>query len=73
MSSASKVEKGSRDEFDKSFDVPLAPSEAWPLLMDIPRLATCIPGAQLTEVMDDSAYQGNFQYRSVRSSLPLPA
>src|SRR5258708_3428567 len=32
-------------EFDNSFDVPLPPGEAWPVLMDIPRIAHCMPGA----------------------------
>lgn len=45
-------------EFDNSFDVPLAPAEAWPLLTDIQRIAPCMPGAEVTEVVDDKTYKG---------------
>jgi carbon monoxide dehydrogenase subunit G len=45
-------------EFDNSFDVPLAPAEAWPLLTDIRRIAPCMPGAEVTEVVDDKTYKG---------------
>jgi carbon monoxide dehydrogenase subunit G len=43
-------------EFDNSFDVPLPPAEAWPVLMDIRRIAPCMPGAELTEVVDHKTY-----------------
>jgi uncharacterized protein len=50
-------------EFDNSFEVPLPPHEAWPVLMDIRRIAPCMPGAQLTEVVDDRTYKGNIGVR----------
>src|SRR5215470_18039103 len=50
-------------EFDNSFEVPLPPSEAWPVLMDIQRIAPCMPGAQLTEVVDKTTYKGNIAVR----------
>jgi uncharacterized protein len=50
-------------EFDNSFDVPLPPAQAWPVLMDIKRIAPCMPGAQLTEVIDDTTYKGNISVR----------
>jgi len=46
-------------EFDNSFEVPLPPAQAWPVLMNIPGIAPCMPGAQLTEVVDDKTYKGN--------------
>ena len=45
-------------EFDNSFEVPLPPADAWRVLMDIERIAPCMPGAQLTEKVDDSTYKG---------------
>ncbi len=45
-------------EFDNSFEVPLQPADAWRVLMDIERIAPCVPGAQLTEKVDDSTYKG---------------
>jgi carbon monoxide dehydrogenase subunit G len=50
-------------EFDNSFDVPLAPSEAWALLMDIPRIAPCMPGAELTEIVDARNFKGRISVR----------
>ena len=43
-------------EFDNSFEVPLPPEQAWPLLMDVQAIAPCMPGAQLTEVVDDTTF-----------------
>ena len=50
-------------EFDNSFEVPLAPEKAWPLLMDIRRIAPCMPGAELTEVVDERTYKGKIAVR----------
>jgi carbon monoxide dehydrogenase subunit G len=50
-------------EFDNSFEVPLPPAEAWPVLMDIKRIAPCMPGAELTEVVDDQTYKGKIGVR----------
>jgi len=50
-------------EFDNSFEVPLPPAEAWPVLMDIQRIAPCMPGAELTEVVDDKTYKGRIGVR----------
>ena len=50
-------------EFDNSFEVPLPPDKAWPVLMDIERIAPCMPGAQLTEVVDKTTYKGNIAVR----------
>jgi carbon monoxide dehydrogenase subunit G len=50
-------------EFDNSFDVPLAPAQAWTMLMDIPRIAPCMPGAELTEIIDRQNYKGKIAVR----------
>ena len=50
-------------EFDNTFEVPLPPEQAWPVLMDIQRIAPCMPGAQLTEVVDKTTYKGNIGVR----------
>jgi uncharacterized protein len=50
-------------EFDNSFEVPLSPAQAWPVLMDIRRMAPCMPGAELTEVVDDRTYKGRISVR----------
>jgi hypothetical protein len=50
-------------EFDNSFEVPLPPEQAWPVLMDIRRIAPCLPGAELTEVLGDDSYKGKVSVR----------
>jgi uncharacterized protein len=50
-------------EFDNSFEVPLRPAQAWPLLMDIRRIAPCMPGAEVTEVIDDTSFKGRIAVR----------
>jgi len=50
-------------EFDNSFEVPLPPAEAWPVLMDIKRIAPCMPGAELTEAVNDRTYKGRIGVR----------
>ena len=50
-------------EFDNSFEVPLPPSEAWKVLLDIERIAPCMPGAELTEVIDKTTYKGKIAVR----------
>jgi len=50
-------------EFDNSFDVPLPPAKAWALLVDIPRIAPCMPGAELTEIVDPRNFKGKISVR----------
>ena len=50
-------------EFDNALEVPLPPDEAWKVLLDIRRIAACIPGAELTEVVDAQTYKGRVAVR----------
>jgi uncharacterized protein len=50
-------------EFDSSFEIPLAPDQAWPILMDVARIAPCMPGAELTEIIDAQNYKGKISVR----------
>ena len=50
-------------EFDNAFEVPLPPADAWKLLLDIERIAPCMPGAELTEVLGDDRYKGKIDVR----------
>jgi len=50
-------------EFDNSFEVPLPPADAWAVLMDIRRIAPCMPGAELTDIVDDKNYKGKVAVR----------
>jgi len=46
-------------QFENSFEVALPPDQAWLVLLDIPRIAKCLPGAALTEVVDEKTFKGN--------------
>jgi carbon monoxide dehydrogenase subunit G len=50
-------------EFDNTLEVPLPPDEAWRVFLDIRRIAACIPGAELTEVVDERTYKGKVAVR----------
>jgi carbon monoxide dehydrogenase subunit G len=50
-------------EFDNSFEVPLPPAQAWKVLLDIERIAPCMPGAELTEVVGKDTYKGRIGVR----------
>ncbi len=45
-------------KFENTFDVPLPPAEAWKVLLDVPRIAPCLPGAELTETLGPDKYKG---------------
>lgn len=50
-------------QFENVFEVPLARDDAWRLLLDIPRIARCLPGAELTEAIDARTYKGNVRVK----------
>jgi carbon monoxide dehydrogenase subunit G len=50
-------------EIKNSFNVPLPIAQAWVVLTDIERVVPCMPGAELTEVIDTSHYRGKVTTR----------
>ena len=46
-----------------SFLVPAPIEQAWAVLNDIKRVAACVPGAELTEVVGDNQYKGRIAVR----------
>jgi carbon monoxide dehydrogenase subunit G len=44
-------------KLENSFEVPASPEEAWALLMDVPRIIPCMPGATLDETVDDAHWK----------------
>jgi uncharacterized protein len=43
---------------NNSFVVAAPPERAWQVLLDVPRIAPCLPGARLTEVLGPDRYKG---------------
>ena len=58
-------------EFESILEVPLPPDEAFKVLLDIKRIASCIPGAELTEVVDERTYKGKVAVRIGPVALSL--
>lgn len=50
-------------EMQNSFTVAADVETAWQVLLDVPRIAPCMPGAELTEIIDDRHFKGNAKLR----------
>ena len=50
-------------EFENQFDVPVDADEAWKILLDIQSIAPCVPGAKLTEIVDEKTYKGTISVK----------
>jgi carbon monoxide dehydrogenase subunit G len=48
---------------ENSFTVAGPPDAAWELLMDVPRVIRCMPGATLDEVVDESRWKATMQIK----------
>lgn len=46
-----------------SFRVALPPDEAWRLLLDVRRISRCVPGGQLTDIVDEHNFKGRMRVR----------
>ena len=55
-------------ELQNSFTVATDVETAWQVLLDVPRIAPCMPGAELTEVVDDRHFKGNAKVRGRTSA-----
>jgi hypothetical protein len=42
---------------ENSFAVPASPEQTWALLNDVPRVVPAMPGARLTEVVDENTFK----------------
>ena len=50
-------------KLEQSFEVEAPVGEVWAALIDIPRVAPCLPGAEINEVSDDGTYSGDFRVK----------
>src|SRR6056300_860954 len=46
-------------DLDKTFELPGSANQGWTFLQDIPGVASCMPGAEITEQVDQSNYKGS--------------
>jgi carbon monoxide dehydrogenase subunit G len=45
-------------KLENSFVVPAAPDRVWALLLDVEQVVPCMPGAELTETIDERTWKG---------------
>jgi uncharacterized protein len=50
-------------KLEQSFEVRAPLERVWETLIDIERVAPCLPGAEVTEAGDDGTYRGTFSLR----------
>jgi carbon monoxide dehydrogenase subunit G len=50
-------------EITDSFTVDASPAEVWALFLDVEQVAPCMPGAELTEVIDDTTWAGRVKMK----------
>ena len=50
-------------QFENTFKVQVPVDEAWAILTDVERIAPCMPGAELTEVIDENSFKGKVSVR----------
>lgn len=48
---------------EQSFDVDAPLDAVWSALIDVERVAPCLPGAEVTEAGDDGSYRGTFSVK----------
>ncbi len=50
-------------QLEKTFPMPASADVAWALLQDIEGVAACMPGAKVTERVDDTHYKGTVAFK----------
>jgi carbon monoxide dehydrogenase subunit G len=58
---------------ENSFEVPASEQTAWDLLMDVPRVIPCMPGAELVEAVGDTEWKARVRVRLGPISLTFLA
>lgn len=50
-------------KLENSFEVTAPPEAAWELLMDVPRVIPCMPGAELIETVDETHWKSRMRVK----------
>jgi len=56
-------------ELNRTFPLPASAGAAWALLQDIAEVAACMPGAKITERVDENHYKGTVSVKVGPASL----
>jgi carbon monoxide dehydrogenase subunit G len=48
---------------NSEFSVPAPPEKVWAYLLDVEKVAKCLPGAQLTEIIDQQNFKGKVRVK----------
>jgi carbon monoxide dehydrogenase subunit G len=56
-------------KLENSFEVTASPEAAWELLMDVPRVIPCMPGAELIETVDETHWKSRMRVKMGPISL----
>jgi carbon monoxide dehydrogenase subunit G len=56
-------------KIERRFDLPVRAEQAWALLGDVRATAACMPGAQITDQLDDNRYKGLVRTRIGPASM----
>ena len=60
-------------KLENSFEVEAPREAAWDLLMDVPRVIPCMPGAELTETINESTWKAHMKVKLGPISLTFEA
>lgn len=50
-------------QLEDSFEVPAAPDRVWKFMLDVERVIPCMPGAELTEVVDERTWRAKVKVK----------
>src|SRR5260370_30747355 len=50
-------------QLENEFDIAAAPDRVYAFLLDVNRVVTCMPGAELSEVVDPTTFKGRVRIK----------
>mgnify|MGYP001818072819 FL=1 len=50
-------------DLEKEFELPGSAAQGWEFLQDIPGVASCMPGAEITDTIDERNYKGKVKMK----------
>ncbi|HEY7166719.1 MAG TPA: SRPBCC family protein [Candidatus Binatia bacterium] len=50
-------------KFSQTAQIPVAREPLWDFLMDVPKVAQCLPGVESVSKLDDTSYEGTLKVR----------